>query len=266
MVVARPPNESEIPGDAAGTSLSSSLLPLPSPETSKMRRRFLFPHLALLAVLVIAAGCRDTAPTATRLSRVTGLGSITLDDYIQQQINLRLPKGFEDVVDARWSTVKSKKNAGDFAGAEKHLNTLATWIAKKQNDIIPADGHTKAEDAALLVLNMRRWLYVGENASIVNPSGPDDVVRFVPAGTAATVVTPSTHAGVSFGPQNEDRVIVIAEEQYPGICNGPLPTARCQYPLFYQIESFPNTRLQGLGHFAVCMVTTGDRRPLEYLN
>lgn len=233
-----------------------------------MRRRVLS-YAAVLTTLVVAA-CTDSAPTNASLTpyyRATA--NVTLADYIQEQIFVLLPKGFEDAVDARWATVRQKKAAGDFAGAVKQLNTLATWIDKKTAEItIPAGStETQAQAAVRLVLNMTRWLYEGENSPIIEQlQGTDVTVEVVPAGTPADISPPSDDAAIAFGPQNEDRIIIISQEQYPGVCNGPLPTSRCQYPLFYRIESFPNTRIIGRGRFAVCLVTTGDRRPIEYPN
>ena len=122
-----------------------------------MRRRFRFSHLVLLGAFVAVAGCNDSGSTSPQLSRVNTQKYATLSDYIQAQIDAVLPKGFEDAVDTRWSTVKSKKNSGDVAGAVKVFNTLAMWIDKKTSEITPYPGHTKQQDAALLVLNMARW-------------------------------------------------------------------------------------------------------------
>lgn len=231
-----------------------------------MRRRF----FTLATVIALSStSCSDTAPTGTGMAAYTrGLAGLTLTETIQQQINDFLPKGFEDAVGARWSTVRDKKLGGDFAGAVKHLNTLTTWVDKKTADITPPTGMTRAQAAAILITNMARWVYEGDAAAPAAIPTGDVVVEVVPAGTAVTLQTPSQHAGVTWGAgsTSEDRVVVLSVDpaEFPGHCNGPLPTARCQYPLFYRLESYPKLRLNTPGRIAVCLVTTGDRRPLEY--
>lgn len=223
---------------------------------------------AALFAAIAATACTDTPPTGTpRPPNVTGpLMTGTLEDYIQQQIDKILPKGFEDAVDARWSTVKSKKLAGDFAGAEKHLTTLSVWIRKKVLDITPAEGQTKEQAAVGLMLNMSRWLYEGEGAEVFVP-GEDVAVEVVAAGAPAEVLVPSEHAGVRFDGNNtdEERVIIVAEDETPyPTGEGPLTTSRFQFPLYYRFESIPNKPLKDHGNFAVCMPTEGERTPLEY--
>lgn len=224
-----------------------------------MRRRI--PAASLLLAVVVAA-CSD-APTGAPLRPIGTKVTLTLTDYIQEQIEILLPRGFESSVDARWSTVRAKKAAGDFNGAVQHLNTLATWIDRKAGDITPPAGETKQQAAARLILNMARWVYDGENAPINEVNNPDAVVEVVPANTPAEITTPSDKAGVAIGPQLQDRIIVIHKEEYEGKCTGPLNTNRCQYPLFYKFDSFPKEKLAQAGRFAVCLVTTGDRRPLD---
>ena len=224
-------------------------------------------HLALLAI-VGAAACSDapkpTSPPLIQFDR--RLTSLTeLEDYIHDQIVILLPPGFEQSVGLYWNQVQSKKKAGDFAGAVVTLNKLADKIILKTNDITPPEGETKAQAATRLILNMSRWVYEGAHAPVSLVADADVAVKFVPAGTPASVVTPSEKAAVQFAGQPQDRIIVISQEEYPGQCAGPLNTVRCQYPLFYKIESFPKVRLTEPGRFAVCLVTTGDRAPLDYL-
>lgn len=230
--------------------------------------RFRSSAVALFALVTVAA-CSDS-PATSPLRPYTGPGSqITLADFIQQSIDDFLPRGFEDAVEARWGTVKTKKNSGDFAGAVKYLNTLSLWIDRKTSDITPPAGMTQGQAAAMLVLNMARWVYDGADADPeIVPTG-DATIEVVPAFTPLDMATPSQHAGIEWGATSSDveRIVIIVEDptQYPGHCNGPLVTRRCQYPLFYRAESFPHTRLVNPGRFAVCMVTTGDRRPLDYV-
>jgi len=225
--------------------------------------------LALFAALA-AAACSDS-PTTSSVRPFDGVMNLTLDDFIQTSIDNYLPRGFEAAVEARWSSIRNKKNAGDFAGAVKQLNTLSLWIDRKTADItIPAgETVTRNQAAAIIVLNMARWVYEGADADPeIVPTG-DATIEFSPAFTALDMSTPSQHAGIEWDAtaSDVDRVVVLLEDpsQYPGHCSGPLVTRRCQYPLFYKAESFPHTALVHPGRFAVCMVTTGPRRPLEYL-
>ncbi|HYC50590.1 MAG TPA: hypothetical protein VEB19_05705, partial [Gemmatimonadaceae bacterium] len=224
------------------------------------------------ALAFVGLACSD-APTTTSVRPFDGLAQHTvLEDFIQAAIDTYLPKGFESAVEARWSTVKNKKNSGDIAGAIHQLNTLSQWIDKKTADIsIPSgDNVTKEQAAAVIIVNMARWVYNGAAADPqIIPTG-DVAIEVVPAGAPLALVVPSQHAAVSWGAGTtaEERIIVVSEDpgSYPGICQGPLPTNRCQYPLFYKIESFPHQNLLNPGNVEVCLMTTGDRRPIEYQN
>jgi hypothetical protein len=154
----------------------------------------------------------------------------------------------------------------------KQLNTLSLWIDKKTADItIPSNETvTKDQAAAVIIVNMARWVYEGAAADPqIIPTG-DVAIEVVPAGAPLALVVPSQHAAVSWdaGTTGEERIVVVSEDPgtYPGICQGPLPTNRCQYPLFYQIQSYPHQRLINPGRVEVCLMTTGDRRPIEYSN
>ena len=236
-----------------------------------MRRRSL--AYAALFLSVIGTACADNKPTGPLVepSAYAPLASLTLGDYIQEEIFLILPRGFENVVDARWATVRNKKHAGDFAGAAAHLATLVDWMDKKTSEATPPLGETKEQAVARLVLNMMEWLYGNENAPPHEPITNDVVVQVIPAGQSATVVVPSDHAGFDAGPQPQTEIVVISQESealYPGQCNGPLATPRCQVPLFYKYDIQPNTGfVPNSARFAVCMIGGGsaERRPLDYL-
>ena len=225
-----------------------------------------------LALAFVGLACSDV-PTTTSVRPFDGLKTYTvLEDFIQAAIDTYLPRGFESAVEARWASVKQRKNAGDMAGAVKQLNTLSLWIDKKTAEItIPAgETVTKEQAAAVIVVNMARWVYDGAAADPqIIPNG-DVAIEIVPAGAPLSLVVPSAHAAVSWdaGSTAEERIIVVAEDpgSYPGICQGPLPTNRCQYPLFYKVDSYPHLRLINPGKVEVCLVTTGDRRPIEYQN
>jgi hypothetical protein len=231
-----------------------------------MRSRSLV--VAVVACLSLAA-CSDSPPTGSSLVPFGHApANLTLGQYIDQQIVELLPTGHERSVGARWSTVQRSKSKGDMAGAVKHFNSLADWLDKKTNDFTPPSGTTKPQAAAHLVVSMATWLYEGPAASPPAPVGADVAIAIAPAGQPFLLQTPSEHAGLSWpaGSTNEDRLIVLAQDPtpYPEVCSGPLVTRRCQYPLFYTAHSYPDLRLNQKGRFAVCMVETGDRRPLEY--
>ncbi len=67
-------------------------------------------------------------------------------------------------------------------------------------------------------------------------------------------------AGVHFdeGSTKEDRIIVISQNltEY-GECDGPLLTELCQYPLYFDISSFPDGRLLKIAQAAVCHPAVG---------
>jgi hypothetical protein len=227
--------------------------------------------IALVGSLALAA-CSDSPTTNSSLTPFgQAPANLTLGQYIDQQIIALLPNGHEKSVAARWSSVQKAKGSGDMAGAVRHFNSLADWLDKKTGDFTPPAGTTQLQAAAHLVVAMATWLYEGPNAAPPAPTGADVAIGIAPAGQPFLLQTPSEHAGLSWpaGATNEDRLIVLAQDPapYPGVCSGPLNTSRCQYPLFYTAHSYPNLRLNPAnpGRFAVCMVETGERRPLEYL-
>jgi hypothetical protein len=237
-----------------------------------MRRRSL--AYAALLLSFIGTACADNKPTVPLVepSAYAPLAHFALGDYIQETIYLILPNGFENTVDARWATVKKKKAAGDLVGAAAQLATLVDWMDKKTSEVIPppGSGETKEQAVGRLVLNMMEWLYGSETAPPHDPITQDVVVQVIPAGQSATVVVPSDHAGFDMGPQPQTEIVVISqesEELYPGQCNGPLVTPRCQVPLFYKYDIQPNTGfVHNSARFAVCMIggSSDERRPLDY--
>lgn len=223
-----------------------------------------------LATALLLVSCTDQAPTTASMTPFGGsASSLALGDVIQGQIDAYLSGGLRNSVNSRWTSVRRKKDSGKMAEAIEQLNALSAWIDRKTGEITPPAGTSKDQAAALLIVNMARWVYGGPTAPPITATGPDVAVAVAPAGEEFFLQTPSEHAGVTWGAgsTNEDRIIVLAQDPnpYTGLCNGPLVTRRCQYPLFYILESYPKLKLNTPGRFAVCMVEDGDRRPLEYL-
>jgi hypothetical protein len=235
-----------------------------------MRRSFA--TAALLAAFA-AAACSDTAPTGTRLRPDAGgpLLQESVSDYVDRLVVDLFPKGLETATGSRWETVKQKLAADDFDGATKHLRDVAKYVKLKTPDItLTSEFKSKEHAAASLVYSMALYVYRPE---ITTPptTGRDVAFEVVPAGEAATIVTPSEHAALDIpaGSTNEDRLITIIQDPnlWPGHCNGPLPTKLCQYPLFYDIASFPSIAFNNVVGVAVCAVTrtatADDRGPLD---
>jgi hypothetical protein len=222
-------------------------------------------YATLLATLLMSASCADTAPSAPTLQRLnTGLAR-SLSSDIDGMIADFFPQGLETATGTRWLTIKLELASGNVTGARKHLNDLVKFIGLKTGNISTTDGETPKHAAGRLVYAMSLYVYSGPTTP-VPPVGSDLVYAFVGAGQSATIVVPSDKAGVSLT-SPDDRIVVISQDDpalYPAQCQGPQPYTGCQYPLFYKFESFPHTRLDIPAHFAVCMVTEGDRRPLDY--
>ena len=196
--------------------------------------------------------------------------TVSLDAQIDAMIADFFPTGLETTTGSRWQTVKERKSANDLAGAKKHYVTLADWIKKKTLEIALdaakyPDVTTKQQAATRLVFAMSLWLFEGPDAQLPQLA-PDSKFAVVPAGAAADIVTDSKQAAIQLdlGSTDEDRVFVIVQDgsSYPGICNGPLDTPFCQYPLFYRFDSYPKTPLKKVARFAICL-ENGDRSPLD---
>lgn len=224
-----------------------------------------------LAFLVVSAAfltaaCSDS-PTANRLvSPGPAVIANSLSDDIDKMIVDFFPRGLETATGTKWATVKLKLAAGDVAGARKHLVDLTKFITLKTGDIEAPAGETRQHAATRLVLSMATYVFNGPDAPPPS-TGADASYAVLPAGGATTLQTPSQHAAIRVDQAStaDDRILVVTQnpDAYPAKCQGPLPTRRCQYPLFYKFEIYPHTRFLKPAHFAVCMVTTGDRRPLD---
>jgi hypothetical protein len=165
--------------------------------------------------------------------------------------------------------VQDKRTAGDLDGAAKHMRDLVKYVKLKTGEIenYSAEFETQVHAAASLSYAMAIYVHKGETAEAPQTGG-DVAFEIVPSGEAATIVTPAERAAVDIpaGSTNEDRLITIIQlpsDAFPGHCNGPLPTNLCQYPLFYDISSFPSVAFNNVVGVSVCAVTTGDRSPLD---
>ena len=237
--------------------------------------------------LTVAAACGDSptspapppAPPAADLVPVTS----PLDAQIRSTIDALFPRLIGDVINGAWNVIVGELVLSRKPGltdrqrallvelARKQLVALAAFIQSKTGRIIPPPGETQDHAAARLILLMSVYVYNGpETVPPVVPPSSDAVVAIVqPSATATqTVRTPTQHAAVQFPPGSlgETRIIVISQllTAYPANCSGPLNTRLCQYPQFYEISSFPDTRLQSPAIAAVCHINAGDSRlPLE---
>ena len=246
-----------------------------------------WPRLLLACLtLTVGAACGDSptspappAPPAADLVPITS----PLDAQVRSTIDAIFPRLVGDVIGAAWNVIVGElvlsrkpgltdKQRGLLVDlARKQLVALAGYVQSKTGRIIPPAGETQDHAAARLILLMSLYVYNGpETTPPVVPPSSDAVVAIVQpsATTTQTVRTPTQHAAVQFPPGSlgETRIIVITQmlTPYPVNCSGPLDTRLCQYPQFYEISSFPDTRLQSPAIAAVCHINAGDSRlPLE---
>ena len=240
-------------------------------------------RLALLVtplLLLFAVACSDN-PAASKLAAPRGAGfeitpTGTLDQNIVTILTL-LPKGLETAATTRWANLKAKYALGlsdpaQMAVARQMLFDLSAWVTMKgPNMDPPPNQESKAAAASRAVLYMAMYVFNGPGTSPPTYfTGADAVVGLVTPGAAATVVTPTLHAGVAFdaGSVAENTIIVVSQNNSAGFtpnCTGPLQTLLCQYPQFYNFEQFPHTRLLKGARFSVCHVSIDgerSRRPL----
>lgn len=236
-------------------------------------------HRLFGLVLVAAlAACSDSSPTATRtppgLDHVRALitPSGTLDQNIQTIIGF-WPNGPEHDLLNQWNDLKKKFAKGQtdpkaLADAKKKLADLAKHILKLTPKMDgPPTGESPDAAAARLILYMSLYIYGGPDTQPppFDP-GADDAVGFLDPNHDLTIVTPSDRAGAHFdkGSVDGDRIIIITvnPNRY-GPCDGPLLTQLCQWPLFYDIQSFPDGPLLKMAKGAICHVNAGDGAPPE---
>jgi hypothetical protein len=229
-------------------------------------------------LLLFALACSDNPLGGTRAVRTNPTGVIsptgTLDENIVAILAL-LPKGLETAATTRWANIKSKYVAGlsdpsQMAVAKQMLFDLSSWVKMKAPDMdTPPNAESKTAAAARAVLYMSLYIFNGPPTTPppYNP-GADAVVGLVTPGAAATVVTPTLHAGVQFeaGSVDENTIIVVTQNltPYGANCSGPLQTGLCQYPQFYTFDQFPHKALLKAAKFSVCHINGGTfRSPLR---
>lgn len=233
-----------------------------------------FAMLVTPFLLLFAVACSDN-PAGSKLGVPRGASfSITptgtLDQEILRILDL-LPKGLETAATTRWGNVKAKYALGlsdptQMAVARQMLFELSAWVTMKgPNMDLPPFGESRTSAAVRAVLYMAMYVFNGPGTSPpAYFTGADAVIGLVTPGAAATVVTPTAHAGVAFeaGSVAENTIVVVSQNMTPYTpnCSGPLQTLLCQYPLFYTFEQFPHTRLLKGARFAVCHVSGGDER------
>ena len=239
-----------------------------------MKTRFALLVTPLL--LLFAVACSDN-PAASKLGVPRGASfSVPLSGDLNQDIlNILalLPRGLETAATTRWGNVKAKYVAGltdpsQMAVAKQMLFELSAWVTMKGPNMDPPPfGESKTSAATRAVLYMSLYIFNGQTASPPDGyfSGADAVVGLVTPGAAATVVTPTAHAGVAFeaGSVAENTIVVVSQNNsadFSPNCTGPLHTLLCQYPQFYTFEQFPHTRLLKGATFSVCHINAGSNR------
>jgi hypothetical protein len=245
-----------------------------SDEGKAMKTRFAL--LVTPFLLLFALACSDN-PAASKLAAPRGASrevfpTGSLDDEIMRILAL-LPKGLETAATTRWGNIKAKYALGlsdpqQMAVARQMLFELSAWVKMKAPNMdAPPAGESRGAAASRAVLYMSLYVFNG----LPHPlppgyfSGADAVVGLVTPGAAATVVTPSAHAGVAFeaGSVAENTIVLISQNlsgEFTPNCTGPLHTLLCQYPQFYTFEEFPHTRLLKGAKFSVCHINGGSNR------
>jgi hypothetical protein len=227
-------------------------------------------------IATVLSACSES-PSSLKSAPIRAALTITPSGTLDQSVLGILalyPKGLETAATTRWANIKSKYAAAlldptQMPVAKQMLADLTDWITKKTPDMgTPPDGETKSAATARAALYMAMYVYNGPNTTppVYTPAA-DAAVGLVTPTAAATVVTPTLHAGVQLeaGSVAENTIIVVTQNPtpYPDNCSGPLQTTLCQYPQFYTFEEFPHQRLLKPAKFNVCHINSGDaRRPL----
>lgn len=246
-------------------------LPAPTLEFpddgEKLFARSLIMRRSLLGLVLVAvlSACNDsppvtgmTSPNTISMAKSPPVNS--LDESIYAIIAL-WPKGHSNAILSQWIAIKGMYAEGDLAGANAKLADLAAFILKKSPGMSdPPGGESKNAAAARLLSYM--VLFLGGETE-APPAGTDNAAGLLTPDAPLTLITPSGHAGTQFeeGSVAENRLIVITQNAASfDFCDGPLPTTRCQYPLFYDIKSIPDGSLLKPGVADMCL----DPHPFEH--
>jgi hypothetical protein len=237
-----------------------------------MRHRLL--GLVAVATVATLVACTDSIPTGTgapganlrvRTTEVVPTG--TLDQEIIAIIGF-WPKGQETDLLKKWEQIKKKYEEGQtdpkkLQEAIKKLFETSKHILKETKHMDdPPTGESPEAAAARLILYMNLYIFGGPDTD-PPPYDPDadNAVGFLRPNAPLTIVTPSGDAGVHFdaGSVDEDRIIIVTQNptQYAD-CDGPLLTELCQYPLFYDIASYPEGPLLKVAQAEICHPEEGE--------
>jgi hypothetical protein len=250
-----------------------------------------YPVLVGIFCLVAGTACSenpsDLKTLANHRASLVVTSALSLDGNIVQLIALfptdlgarneqRSQQGQNEDLNpvATWTIIKQKYAAAaskpaKIAAVKKLLVRISDWVTKNAQEMNPPPGsETKTAAAARLVLYMNMYVYGGPGT--LPPSylpDADVAVGVVTPNDAATIVTPTGHAGVQFraGSVAENTVIVVTQNAtlYRPECSGPLKTNFCQYPQFYTFDAFPDNGLILPAIVNVCHVRgEGTRSPL----
>ena len=228
-----------------------------------------------LVALAALTACSDQSPTSTTAPALKhGIRSIvvtgSLDDNIKDLMAL-YKKGQENDFLQHWAQIKKEYTLGQtdpkkLVQAKKHLNDLIKHILQetpKHMEDDPPDGESPDAAASRLIQYMLLYIYGGPD-SVPPPyfPGADNAVGILKPNEALTLITDEGGAGVHFdkGSTDQDRVIIITMNPEPwGPCDGPLYTTLCQYPLYFDIQSFPDVGpLLKMGIASVCHPEEGE--------
>jgi hypothetical protein len=232
--------------------------------------------LAASLVVLAAVACSEN-PNATKLFGGRHASILdtpaSLDQGVVEVLSL-FPKGLETAATTRWENIKQKYSAGlsdpaQMTVAKQMLYELSAWVNQKTPNMdLPLTGESKIAASSRAVLYMSMYVYSGPGTPPPQSlASADNAVGLVTPGAPATIVTPTTHAGVQLeaGSVAENTIVVVRQNAtyYADNCSGPLTTKLCQYPQFYTFEMFPHKRLIKPAKFNVCHVNVvGNRYPL----
>jgi hypothetical protein len=238
-----------------------------------MRHRLL--GLVAVATLATLAACTDSTPTGTRptgpnlrirASQVDPPPG-SLDEEIKTIIGFWPDKPEQNFL-VKWETLKAKyaeaqTDPSKMNDVLKQLTDFIKQIVKntpKMED--PPTDETKEAAAARLVYYLNLYVFEGPLADPppYDPEG-ESVFGTLEPGKPLTLITPSGDAGVHFdeGSVDENRIVFLTKNTTQFFeCDGPLTTTLCQYPLFYEISSFPDGPLLKVAQAEVCHPPVGD--------